>query len=99
MLGHIAYMLPEDVNRLITDEAQVSQDDKPQNIWCKFVYQFFASIQVIFGYLFYYSLCIYPLQAVNMAVVSNKRKYVDLYLHLMIGRDESFCIRLNVALL
>ena len=89
MLGHIAYMLPEDVNRLITDEAQVSQKDKPQNIWCKFVYQLFASIQAILGYLFYYSLCVYLLQAVNLAVLSNKRKYVDLYLHLMIGMDET----------
>ena len=35
MLGHIGYMLPEDVNRMITDGAQVSSDDRPQNIWCK----------------------------------------------------------------
>ena len=89
MLGHIAYVLPEDVNRLITDEAQVSSDEKPQNIWCKFVYQLFASIQFNLGYLFYYSLCVYPLQAVNLAVLSNKRKYADLYLHLMIGRDRN----------
>ena len=48
MLGQIAYLLAGDVNRLITDEAQVSCDDKPQTFGAKltkFVYQLYASIQ------------------------------------------------------
>jgi len=65
MLGQIAYMLTEDINRLITDEAQV---------WLlshitfgvklsKFVYQLIASLQLIawLPVLLFIAMCHYRL--------------------------------------